>query len=141
MSCRLMKFCPATGEERPYPSHAKQWREYHGQTAWLINPYTGDRRKAEDVGLDPFGQLIDSQPLRAASGQGLPDSSTVAVSREALEALRLLVDEIDGLIDESGGVFGLHMNGDPSPWGEILPGGRFERLCSLEAARSLLDEP
>ena len=65
----------------------------------------------------------------------------VPVSREALETLRLLVYEIDCLVDESDGVYGLHMNGDPSPWGEILPGGRFERLCSLEAARSLLDEP
>jgi hypothetical protein len=27
--------------------------------------------------------------------------------------------------------YGLHLNGDPSPWDELLPGGRFERLTNL----------
>lgn len=57
----LMKFDPATGEERPYPSHAQQWRDHHGRsTAWLFNPWTGDRRDARNVGSDPFGFLIVS---------------------------------------------------------------------------------
>lgn len=30
------------------------------------------------------------------------------------------------LIDESQGVFGLHLNGDPSPWEELRSGGKFE---------------
>ena len=30
MQNTLMKFDPATGEERPYPSHAAQWRSWHG---------------------------------------------------------------------------------------------------------------
>jgi hypothetical protein len=56
----LMKFDPATGQPRPYPSHAKQWRLWHGHvvTAWLFNPWTGDRRSASDVGTDPQGHLI-----------------------------------------------------------------------------------
>ena len=49
---------PATGEPRPYPSHAGQWREWHGETAFLFNPWTGKRRDARDVGSDPFGLLI-----------------------------------------------------------------------------------
>lgn len=53
-----MTFDPATGDPKPYPSHAGQWRIYYGQTAWLFNPWTGDRRDARDVGSDTFGFLI-----------------------------------------------------------------------------------
>ncbi len=54
----LMKFCPATGNQKPYPSHASQWREYHGDSAWLFNPWTGQRRGTLNVGSDCFGHLI-----------------------------------------------------------------------------------
>lgn len=65
----LMLFCPATGKKRPYPSHASQWRDFHGDTAWLFNPWTGQGRRAEDVGSDIFGFLIqpvDIYKLKAA---------------------------------------------------------------------------
>lgn len=58
MSESMMRFDPATGEQRPYPSHAAQWRKHNGQTAWLFNPWTGARRDARDVGSDLFGHLI-----------------------------------------------------------------------------------
>lgn len=66
MSDKLMHFDPATGEERPYPSHAAQWREWHGGMAWLFDPWTGGRRHASDVGSDQYGLLIvpDGDPLR-----------------------------------------------------------------------------
>lgn len=54
----LMKFDPANGEEKPYPSHAEQWRIYHGSAAWLFNPFDGSRRDARDVGSDCFGYLV-----------------------------------------------------------------------------------
>ena len=54
----LMKFDPATGKERPYPSHAAQWRNWHGVAAWLFDPWTGRRRDARDVGRDVHGLLI-----------------------------------------------------------------------------------
>ena len=55
----LMKYDPATRDENPYPSHAAQWRAWHGhKTAWLYNPWTGEQRKAEDVGSDTTGLLI-----------------------------------------------------------------------------------
>ena len=75
MSEQLMRFDPATGEERPYPSHAKQWREFKGDMAWLFDPWTGARRHASDVGSDLHGLLIvpDGEPLRAA-----PEPATVA---------------------------------------------------------------
>lgn len=54
-----MKFDPATGEEKPYPSNAEQYRTYHGKVAWLFNPWTGDNRSAQDIGSDIFGHLIE----------------------------------------------------------------------------------
>lgn len=54
----LMLVDPATYHTKPYPSHAKQWREFHGNKAWLYNPWTGDARSAEDVDSDTFGKLI-----------------------------------------------------------------------------------
>lgn len=62
----LMKFDPATGAEKPYPSEATQYRAYHGKVAWLFNPYTGDRRDARDVGSDCFGYaIVDLAEVRA----------------------------------------------------------------------------
>lgn len=65
----LMRFDPATGEPKPYPSHADQWREWHGKAAWLFNPWTGDRRLADDVGSDVLGFLITppGEPVYAAN--------------------------------------------------------------------------
>lgn len=54
----LMKFDPGFGTRQPYPSHAAQYRAYHGNMAWLFNPWTGCRRHPLDVGSDPFGQLV-----------------------------------------------------------------------------------
>ena len=58
MQEQLMKYSPDTGEERPYPSNAKQWREYHGRVAWLHNPWTGKQRDLLDIGSDVYGELI-----------------------------------------------------------------------------------
>ena len=59
MQSETMKFDPATGEPRPYPSHAEQWRRWHGHgCAWLFNPWSGERRDARDVGSDINGRLI-----------------------------------------------------------------------------------
>lgn len=55
---KLMEFDPATGEKRPYPSHAEQYRQWHGKVAWLFNPWTGEKRSAQDVGSDTFGRAI-----------------------------------------------------------------------------------
>ncbi len=61
----LMKFDPATGEPQPYPSHAKQYRDYHGQVAWLFCPWSGRSRDARNIGSDTFGHLIsDGSVLR-----------------------------------------------------------------------------
>lgn len=55
-------------------------------------------------------------------------------ARESVPALLNLVADIQGLMSESEGVAGLHRNGDVAPWDELEPGGRYERLGSLQAA-------
>ena len=43
---------------------------------------------------------------------------------------------VDALISESGGVYGLHLNGDDAPWSELQTGGRFEEwLRDFDAAK------
>lgn len=54
------------------------------------------------------------------------------------EALANLVQEIDDLVSESEGVAGLHLNGDVAEWDDLLPGGPYERLTSLDDARAAL---
>lgn len=58
---------------------------------------------------------------------------------ELVEASRAALEAIDDLIDESDGVYGLHRNGDVSPWDEINSGGRFgEWLDPVEQLRTAL---
>ena len=51
----IMKFDPSTLDEKPYPSHAGQYRDYHGPSAWLYNPWSGEKRHPLDIGTDVFG--------------------------------------------------------------------------------------
>lgn len=54
----LMKFCPAYGTDSPYPSNADQYRKYHGEVAWLFNPWNGKQRSPMDIGSDVTGLMI-----------------------------------------------------------------------------------
>ena len=82
-------------------------------------------------GSDWFTRHADGEPLYAA-----PQPAPIPAGWR--DAVAGLVDDIDGLIGESTGVYGLHLNGDPSPWDELTEGGRFERLTHLEQVRSML---
>lgn len=59
MQDKLMEYDPARGLPQPYPSHAAQYRKYHGESAWLYNPWTGAKRLPEDIGSDCFGLGIE----------------------------------------------------------------------------------
>ena len=87
MQDALMKFDPATGEERPYPSHATQWRNWHGIAAWLFDPWTGRRRNAYDVGSDVHGLLIaPAGTLGMDMGGGCAEKNNVAGAQPTPEA-------------------------------------------------------
>lgn len=64
---RLMRWDPANQGGSPYPSHAAQYRLFHGQVAWLFNPWTGNRRDARDIGTDTFGHLISDGSAEIAA--------------------------------------------------------------------------
>ena len=89
MSEQLMRYDPATGTENPYPSHAKQYRQFKGDLAWLFDPWTGARRNASDVGSDLHGLLI------VPDGEPAPDVSFVVVNAGALKALRDIIEWFD----------------------------------------------
>ena len=57
----------------------------------------------------------------------------------ALKLARVALGEVQDLIDDSHGVYGLHLNGDESPWSEVEQGGRFERLTTLPEALAAID--
>ncbi len=57
-----------------------------------------------------------------------------------LAQLKGLLSDVDGLMGESNGVYGLHLNGDASPWSELEEGGRFERLSHMSSARAAIAE-
>ena len=51
------------------------------------------------------------------------------------------IKSVEALIDESEGVYGLHLNGDLAPWDELLAGGRYEDwLYDLSKALELYRE-
>ena len=57
----------------------------------------------------------------------------------ALKLAKDAIGEVQDLIGESHGVYGLHLNGDESPWGELEQGDRFERLTLLNEALAAID--
>ena len=61
---------------------------------------------------------------------------------DVLAALTRLVDDVDALIANSGGVYGLHLNGDPAPWTEIGEDGSNDGWLgqALAAARAAITE-
>ena len=54
------------------------------------------------------------------------DSRLIAAAPNLLRALECLLDDLRDLMAESSGVYGLHLNGDPCPWSDLLPGGSLE---------------
>ncbi|OQS42297.1 hypothetical protein [Chromobacterium haemolyticum] len=68
-----------------------------------------------------------------------PSSSTLIEKFDNLQVVLVgLVDDIQGLMEESDGVSGLHRNGDIAPWSELEAGGRYERLSHLPDAISAI---
>jgi len=64
-------------------------------------------------------------------------SAELAAIREENARLRAGIVAVQGLIEESRGVDGLHLNGDLALWEELLAGGRFEEwLKDFSAALS-----
>lgn len=65
----------------------------------------------------------------------------MSAEKELLDSLQSLVGSVYGLIHESNGVYGLHLNGDSAPWSELTEGGHFEEwLLPLSEASDVIDK-
>lgn len=94
----LMKFDPATGTEKPYPSHPEQYRQHHGQVAWVFNPFTGQQRDARDIGSDTFGLMLQEQ---AQCAERAP-ATTLEWSHTLLDGERVTYAEAEKAVAELG---------------------------------------
>ena len=102
--------------------------------------FTGDQTQAES---DVRG---NERQNMAGTGEVSPEivpSGTDPVFQtraELVAALRGLYDDLVCLINDSTGVYGLHLNGDPAEWDDLLTGGRFEEWLgpAMDRARVTL---
>ena len=111
--------------------------------AWMY-PDDYERMKTSETFCTVFSVKVVSPDRGSTTVQlyplAMPAAPTPPVQQddEALKVLLRIVEEIDGLVSESDGVYGLHLNDCPSPWDELLPEGEYERLSSLDDARALI---
>lgn len=84
----LMKFDPATGEKDPIPNEAKHYRNFHGDVAWIYNPYSGEKRDPRDIGSDVLGFGI----IAGAHNKEEPVKQAKPEALEAVEVARKIVD-------------------------------------------------
>ena len=92
---------------------------------------------AEFISNPSRGQVCHISVVAGASGDK-PDlaqanARLIAAAPElyeslekALDALQRLHTDVEALIADSEGVYGLHHNGDPAPWSELIEGGAHE---------------
>lgn len=78
--------------------------------------------------------LLDAFDLRNRR-----EADLIAQRDELFKALEKLSGDVEALMKESSGVYGLHQNGDHAPWGDLVAGGRHETwLLSLSDADELI---
>ena len=74
-------------------------------------------------------ELVNADFARQLERELARVQAVVEAARKGLTAVR-------GLINDSRGVVGLHLNGDEAPWDELLAGGQYESwLFDFSAAQ------
>jgi hypothetical protein len=89
------------------------------------------------------GTIIDEQPVywTHSEEECIKNLKTeLAAAQAALSVANKGLRAVEDLIDASDGVYGLHLNGDNSPWDELIEGGSFESwlldyCIAIDAAR------
>ena len=95
--------------------------------------------RLENGTLNISGDVAEINKMVALQREAAAEIKRVQGRADEFEgALLALLSNIEGLIEESDGVTGLHLNGDVAPWDELLDGGRFEEWMPLNGFRSLL---
>lgn len=117
---------------------------YGDQIAYCLSEHDARRIRAclnacEGVRTEHLENNLPIVELVGRHSEALREIEALKAERAELAGvLNALVDDINALVSESHGVAGLHRNGDVATWDEILPGGRFERMSSLELAESAI---
>ena len=83
--------------------------------------------------------MITQERAKNLEAQVKAQAKLLTKQSAALKLAREALGEVQDLIGESHGVYGLHLNGDESPWNELEQGGKFERLTSLNEALAAID--
>lgn len=107
---------------------------------WIRAPDYADEFTTKDLvewlNIRPSGTI-----LRATNDVDFLLSRCASLESLVRELAKGVVAVRD-LMAESGGVYGLHLNGDPSPWHELVEGGFFEAwLIDYSAAETTLSHP
>lgn len=109
----------------------------HKGNSWQYTTvYDANNRAVCLLDLEDWGVTEDNQADLERQQEEV--ARLIAAAPELLIALSGLLDDIEDLIGESEGVFGLHLNGDVAPWIELEEGGRFERLSHVSWARAAI---
>lgn len=107
---------------------------------WFSDRDSGELWRSRERVEQELTPLYTAPPAKNQSEQHLEmvNPPAPSVPDEFYNAVANLSVELEELVAETSGVYGLHLNGDPSPWEEILEGGRFERISSLHVVQNLL---
>jgi flagellar biosynthesis/type III secretory pathway protein FliH len=73
-----------------------------------------------------WGFCKECERIKELEKLSIIDHNTIHTQRQCIKELTEALEAVQELIDNSRGVFGLHLNGDLSPWDELLEGGRFQ---------------
>ena len=78
--------------------------------------------------------------LEARQAAVCADEARLGRLAQKVVILKAGLAAVEGLIGQSKGVYGLHLNGDPSPWEELRTGGVYEEwLLEFDAALAVTD--
>ena len=106
-----------------------------------------DDDEADHVGAARCANTMESQQARIESLRHDFDLATIlrdeAISdlytaNNRIELLEAGLNAVNSLIDESEGVYGLHLNGDACPWTDILEGGFMEEWL-IDFSKAIAD--
>lgn len=134
--------CHLRAPDRPFTEHP----DIVGVTM-MMDEVRLYREMSPGVVLGLIERLETAEEARREAQRQLQEAieerngATVEARRQnadLLAALKGLASDIQGLISESDGVAGLHLNGDIAPWGELEEGGRFERISHMSDAMAAI---